>query len=57
MNIFCLMIFVEKKKGTIKVTPPYSPESNGIVERKNRTLKEIMNAMLVSSNSPINLWS
>jgi len=31
-----------------EVTPPYSPESNGVVERKNRTLKEIINAMLIS---------
>ena len=31
-----------------EITPPYSPESNGVVERKNRTLKEIINAMLIS---------
>ncbi|KAL6335533.1 hypothetical protein AAG906_030661 [Vitis piasezkii] len=33
--------------------PPYSPKSNGIVERKNRTLKEMMNAMLEAINSEI----
>jgi hypothetical protein len=27
-------------------TPPYSPESNEIVERKNRTLTDLVNAML-----------
>jgi transposase InsO family protein len=26
--------------------PPYSPESNGIAERKNRTLTDLVNAML-----------
>ena len=39
-----------------KITPPYSPKSNGVVKRKNRTLKEMMNVMLISSNSPNNLW-
>jgi hypothetical protein len=27
-------------------TPPYSPQSNEIAERKNRTLTELVNAML-----------
>ena len=39
-----------------EITPPYSPKSNGVAERKNRTLKEIMNAMLVSSAVSLNLW-
>ena len=51
LNKFC------EKEGIIhEVTPPYSPESNGVAERKNRTLKEMMNAMLVSSAAPNNLW-
>ena len=34
---------------------PYSYPSNGVAERKNRTLKEMMNAMLISSGLPQNL--
>lgn len=50
MNDYC-----EKERIIHEITP-YSPESNGIAERKNRTLKEMMNAMLVSSSAPDNLW-
>ncbi|GJR82221.1 pol polyprotein [Tanacetum coccineum] len=31
-------------------TAPYSPQQNGIAERKNRTLKEMVTAMLISSD-------
>lgn len=49
-NAFC------ENHGIIhEITPPYSPESNGVAESKNRTLKEMMNAMLVSSKAPMNL--
>ena len=39
-----------------KTTSPYFPESNGVAKRKNKTLKKMMNAMLVSSRAPLNLW-
>ena len=38
------------------MTPPYSPKSNGVAEKKNKTLKEIMNYLLVSASTPDNLW-
>ena len=39
-----------------QVTTLYSPQSNRMTERKNRTLKEMMNAMLISSELSQNMW-
>ena len=37
-----------------ETTPPYSPSSNGVAERKNRILVELTNAMLIESHAPLN---
>nr|ABF98099.1 retrotransposon protein, putative, Ty1-copia subclass [Oryza sativa Japonica Group] len=37
-------------------TPSYSPESNGIAERKNRTLTDLVNAMLDTAGQPKAWW-
>ena len=39
-----------------QTTAPYSPQQNGVARRKNRTLKAMMNALLLSSGLPQNLW-
>ena len=39
-----------------KTTAPYSPASNGAVERKNRTLIELTNAMLIEFGAPLHFW-
>ena len=39
-----------------ETTTPYLPQSNGVAKRKNRSLKEMMNAMLISSSLTQNMW-
>ena len=39
-----------------ETTTPYSPQSNRVIERKNHTLKEMMNAVLISYGLPQNMW-
>ena len=37
-------------------TPPYSPQSNGIAERKNHTLTELVNTMLETAGLSKEWW-
>ena len=37
-------------------TPPYSPQSNGIAERKNHTLTDLVNAMLETAGLSKEWW-
>jgi transposase InsO family protein len=37
-------------------TPPYSPQSNGVTERKNHTLTDLVNAMLETSGLSKEWW-
>ena len=39
-----------------QITTLYIPQKNEIAERKNKTLKEMVNSMLVSFGAPQNLW-
>jgi transposase InsO family protein len=37
-------------------TVPYTPQQNGVAERKNKTLKEMANCMLQARALPPKLW-
>ncbi|KAK4406543.1 Retrovirus-related Pol polyprotein from transposon TNT 1-94 [Sesamum angolense] len=44
------------RRNIISETPPYSPSSNGVAERKNRTFKDMINSLLLTSGLPKYLW-
>ena len=47
-----------QEKGIIlEITAPYSPQQNGVAERYNRTLTELMHAMLAAKKLPKILWA
>jgi transposase InsO family protein len=48
--------FCEKKGIAHQLTPPYSPESNGVAERFNRTLQEKIRCMLDDAGLPDEFW-
>jgi len=48
--------FCQKHDIIHEVTTPYTPQSNGAAERKNRTLMDMVNCMLLSLSIPENLW-
>ena len=51
LNSFC------EKYGIIhESTAPYTPQHNGIAERKNRTFLEMVNVMLLHAKLNFNLW-
>lgn len=56
MSTLCLITFVKKEGIIQEVAAPYSHEYNGVNERKNRTLKDMMNVFLISSSALDNLW-
>jgi transposase InsO family protein len=53
-NLFTL--FCEEHGIIHERTPPYSPQSNGAVERKNHTLIDLVNALLDTSGLSNEWW-
>lgn len=49
-------LFCEKYEIMHEATISYSPQSNGVAERKNRTLLYMINAMIISLGISQNLW-
>ncbi|KAK1662149.1 hypothetical protein QYE76_050308 [Lolium multiflorum] len=48
--------FVDDEGIKHEFSAPYTPQQNGVVERKNRTIIEMARTMLSEFNSPHNFW-
>ena len=51
-----IITFCRNEGITIETTAPYSPSQNGVAEHFNRTLIELVQAMIIARNLPIFLW-
>src|ERR1044072_2606708 len=49
--------FLDETDITHEFSAPYTPQQNGVVERKNRTLIEMARTMLAEYNTPIYWWA
>ena len=52
-----LMKYCEEQGIRGFLTAPYSPQQNGVAERKNRTILDMVRTMLKSKNVPKELWA
>ena len=48
--------FCEENGIIHQTTAAYTPQQNGIAERKNRTLNDMVNCMINNASLPFNLW-
>jgi transposase InsO family protein len=46
----------EEKRILRQLTIPYTPQQNGVAERRNRTLLEMVRSMMVQANLSITFW-
>ncbi|KAM0832404.1 hypothetical protein ACQ4PT_064926 [Festuca glaucescens] len=53
---YTMQDFVDDEGIKHEFSAPYTPQQNGVVERKNRTIIEMARTMLSEFNSPHNFW-
>ncbi|OMO59932.1 reverse transcriptase [Corchorus capsularis] len=57
-SVDVLKVFIDEVERQLdrKYTMPGTPQQNGVAERRNRTLMEMVRSMLSYSNVPLSLW-
>ena len=56
-RIACLLTFCNSEGIAHEFSAPITPQQNGIVERKNRTLQEMARVMMLAQNIPTYFWA
>lgn len=51
-----LLSFYKAEGIETQLTVPYSPQQNGVADRKNRSLQEMANCMLLDADLPKRYW-
>ena len=54
--LICINIYVITCINSMLSTTPYTPQQNGVVETKNRTIVGLIRSMLKDKSLPIELW-
>jgi transposase InsO family protein len=49
---FCKDVGIKRE-----LTTPYNPQQNGVVERKNKTIMEVVKTMIHDQDPPMCLWA
>ena len=50
-------IFFESEGIRMEHSVPYTPQQNGVAERKNRSLKEMATCLLHANHLPTSIWA
>jgi transposase InsO family protein len=50
------MTFVKSMEFIHQYTLPYTPQQNGVAERRNRTLMDMVRSMMAYSDLPLSFW-
>ena len=51
-NDFCKKVGIKRE-----LTIPYNPQQNGVVERKNKSIMEVVKAIIHDQDLPVYLWA